>query len=36
MSERWDRHFLGLALYHARMSKDPNTRVGSVIVGPLA
>lgn len=34
MSERWDRHFLGLALYHARMSKDPNTRVGSVIVGP--
>ena len=34
MSEKWDRHFLGLALYHSRMSKDPNTRVGSVIVGP--
>lgn len=34
MSERWDRHFLGMALYHARMSKDPSTRVGSVIVGP--
>ena len=34
MSERWDRHFLGLALYHSRLSKDPSTRVGSVIVGP--
>ncbi len=34
MSERWDRHFLGLSLYHSRMSKDPSTRVGSVIVGP--
>lgn len=34
MSERWDRHFLGMALYHARMSKDPSTHVGSVIVGP--
>lgn len=34
MSERWDRHFLGMALHHARMSKDPNTKVGSVIVGP--
>lgn len=34
MSERWDRHFLGLAEYHSRLSKDPNTRVGSVIVGP--
>lgn len=34
MSERWDRHFLGLAMYHSQMSKDPSTRVGSVIVGP--
>jgi dCMP deaminase len=34
MSERWDRHFLGLALYHSRLSKDPSTRVGSVVVGP--
>jgi dCMP deaminase len=34
MSERWDRHFLELALTHARMSKDPNTRVGAIIVGP--
>lgn len=30
---RWDRHFLQLCLDHARMSKDPSTRVGSVIIG---
>ncbi len=34
MTERWDRHFLQLALDNARMSKDPSTRVGSIIVGP--
>lgn len=34
MSARWDYHFLGMALYHARLSKDPSTRVGSVVVGP--
>lgn len=34
MTDRWDRHFLNLAVEHARMSKDPNTRVGSIIVGP--
>jgi len=34
MSLRWHRHFLQLALDHARMSKDPSTKVGSVIVGP--
>lgn len=33
-SKRWDDHFLQLCLDHARMSKDPSTRVGSVIVGP--
>ena len=33
MSDKWDRHFLGLALYHSKLSKDPSTRVGSVIVG---
>jgi len=33
-NERWDRHFLKLALVHAEMSKDPRTRVGAVIVGP--
>lgn len=34
MSEKWDRHFLGMSLYHARLSKDPSTRVGSIIIGP--
>lgn len=34
MNERWDRHFLNLSLVNARMSKDPSTRVGSIIVGP--
>lgn len=31
---RWDRHFINLALENARMSKDPATQVGAVIVGP--
>jgi dCMP deaminase len=31
---RWDLHFLSLAMSHARMSKDPSTRVGAIIVGP--
>lgn len=31
---RWDRHFLRMAIEHAKMSKDPSTRVGSIIVGP--
>src|SRR5579859_3468217 len=34
MSERWDKHFINLALENAKMSKDPSTRVGAVIVGP--
>lgn len=33
MSNKWDRHFLALALQHAKMSKDPRTKVGAVIVG---
>ena len=33
MSDRWDQHFLNLAVEHARMSKDPSTKVGAVIVG---
>lgn len=32
MSERWDRHFLGMALLHGSMSKDGSTKVGSIIV----
>lgn len=31
---RWDQHFLKRALLCSEMSKDPNTRVGAVIVGP--
>lgn len=34
MSERWDRHFIRMSMLHSEMSKDPNTRVGSVVVGP--
>lgn len=34
VSEKWDRHFINLALQHARLSKDPSTRVGALIVGP--
>lgn len=34
MSLRWDKHFLQLALDHARMSKDPSTKVGAIITGP--
>lgn len=34
MSEKWDHHFLNIALMHAIMSKDPNTQYGAVIVGP--
>lgn len=34
MSTRWDDHFLRLTVEHARMSKDPSTKVGAVIIGP--
>ena len=34
MSERWDMHFISIARECSRMSKDPSTRVGAVIVGP--
>ena len=33
-ADRWDQHFLRLALSHAQMSKDPNTKGGAIIVGP--
>lgn len=32
MNEKWDRYFLDLALSASRMSRDPSTRVGSLIV----
>jgi dCMP deaminase len=31
---RRDRHFLELALKHSDLSRDPETRVGAIIVGP--
>ncbi|WP_153559214.1 deoxycytidylate deaminase [Roseimaritima sediminicola] len=31
---KWDRHFITLALENARMSKDPATQAGAIIVGP--
>lgn len=34
MINRWDGHFLKMALHQSEMSKDPSTRVGAVIVGP--
>ena len=34
MSLRWHNHFLQLCLDHARMSKDPSTQVGALIIGP--
>jgi dCMP deaminase len=33
-SDRWDKHFIDMALLCASMSKDPRTQVGAVIVGP--
>lgn len=33
-SDRWNHYFLDLCLEHSRMSKDSNTRVGSMVVGP--
>ena len=32
MCEKWDQRFLGLAAEVAQWSKDPNTKVGAVIV----
>lgn len=34
MTNKWDNHFINLAVEHAKMSKDPSTQVGAVIVGP--
>lgn len=32
--EKWDRHFLKMALAHSCLSKDPSKRVGAAIIGP--
>jgi dCMP deaminase len=34
VSDGWDKKYLALALHVASWSKDPSTKVGSVIVGP--
>ena len=34
MADKWDVYFLRLAVEAARMSKDPSTQVGAVIIGP--
>lgn len=34
LNPKWDFHFLQMAELCARMSKDPSTKVGAVIVGP--
>lgn len=31
---KWHRHFLSVAQECAKMSKDPSTKVGAVIIGP--
>lgn len=28
---KWDKHYLGLAVYHSKLSKDPRSKVGCVI-----
>jgi dCMP deaminase len=32
MTDRWDEYFMDMALRSAKMSKDPSTKVGAVIV----
>lgn len=32
--EKWARFYLGLAKYYSQASKDPSTKVGSVVVTP--
>ena len=34
MSLRWDKYYLKCCLEQAKMSKDPSTQVGAVLVGP--
>lgn len=30
---KWDNHFLQMALLNAKLSKDPSTKVGAIIIG---
>ncbi len=34
MTAMRDRHFLRVALFNARLSNDPRTKVGAILVGP--
>ena len=34
MNDKWDRYFLRMALEASSISRDPNTRVGCILVGP--
>lgn len=34
VQDRWHQHFINMCLENAKMSKDPSTRVGALIVGP--
>lgn len=34
MSYNWDKYFIDMARFVATKSKDPNTKVGCVIIGP--
>ena len=34
MQNKWDKHFIALAHEHSKMSKDPSSKIGAVIVGP--
>jgi|LakMenEpi03Aug12_release.lakeMendotaPanAssembly.Ray.scaffolds.fasta_scaffold939481_2 dCMP deaminase len=31
---KWDKHFIDMCRLHAKLSKDPSTKVGAVIVTP--
>ena len=33
-SDKWNYRFMGMALHMSGLSKDPNTKVGSIVVGP--
>lgn len=34
MIDKWDGHFLELAQHHSKLSKDPSTQSGTILVGP--
>lgn len=34
MTNKWDRYFIDMAKHVSTLSRDPNSKVGAVIVGP--